>query len=473
MKVSKINLVNFRGFEQLEFGLERDVNVIAGENGIGKSSILCALTKILSHLINDFTAGRVERQEFSNSDIRRSPESPSNWLHASGYFELGEAHFDFGIERSLLTGEQQEALIEEIVQLERDLLRVEGGNKRDRDKMARKIRRDITSRKQLINGADERSNLILAGIDVPGIEFDPQAPDRSLQEYKSALKKRPAQPIAVFFSTKRFFNDSIKKIPKSPPFTLQRAYSNALEDLDVSLSDFAHWFHFASKSEAGSKISERMVEVITEFVPTFSNLRIEESGGLKFLVDKGDVTLPLTELSDGERGLIAMVFDLARRLVLANPDSDDPIAEGEGIILIDEIELHLHPKWQREVLGRFSSTFKNCQFIVTTHSPQVIGEVDARSIRFLERDKDSQKITVWRPTGALGLDSNRVLDELMGVSERNQRIQKELDHLFELIDNEKFDEAREAMNPLAQLLGSDEPELTRAKALIKFLEGEE
>ena len=87
-------------------------------------------------------------------------------------------------------------------------------------------------------------------------------------------------------------------------------------------------------------------------MPEFHNLHIQEEPRLGFMVDKRGQRFYLHQLSDGERGLLALVFDLTRRLAIANPDSNNPIAEGVALVLIDEIELHLHPKWQRDVLQR-------------------------------------------------------------------------------------------------------------------------
>tara|TARA_R110000850_G_scaffold86975_1_gene187142 strand:- start:321 stop:977 length:657 start_codon:yes stop_codon:yes gene_type:complete len=186
---------------------------------------------------------------------------------------------------------------------------------------------------------------------------------------------------------------------------------------------------------------------------------------------KAGKQLFLEQLSDGERGLIALVFDLTRRLAIANPNLENPIAEGGALVLIDEIELHLHPKWQRDVLRRLQDTFKACQFVVTTHSPLVLGEVPARCVRFLEFVEG--KVSVIEPTEAYGMDANSILQEFMGASVRNRKVEDELKGLFELIDQERFDEARSTIEALERQLGEDEPELTRASALIRFLGGAE
>jgi len=111
-------------------------------------------------------------------------------------------------------------------------------------------------------------------------------------------------------------------------------------------------------------------------------------------------------VSDGERALLAMVIDLCRRLALANPELDNPLT-GAGVALIDEIELHLHPQWQREVVEKLRGTFPNVQFILTTHSPFVIQSV---------RSEDSLMLLDGQPLAELG---NKGVEEiaraLMGV----------------------------------------------------------
>ena len=100
------------------------------------------------------------------------------------------------------------------------------------------------------------------------------------------------------------------------------------------------------------------------------------------LINKNGLDLPVNTLSDGEKCLFSLVGDLARRLALANPNLTDPL-QGSGIVLIDEIDLHLHPAWQRKIVGQLKDTFPNCQFIITSHSPQVLGELPASDIFIL------------------------------------------------------------------------------------------
>jgi predicted ATP-binding protein involved in virulence len=181
-------------------------------------------------------------------------------------------------------------------------------------------------------------------------------------------------------------------------------------------------------------------------------------------IQKHNEELIINQLSDGEKCLLAMVGDLARRLAIANPGLDNPL-QGSGVVLIDEIELHLHPKWQRDSIPALTRTFPNCQFIVTTHSPQVISQVKPEGIYILEKTEDG--IAVKQPESSYGRDSNRILEDLMDTPERPQPIKETLLELFRLIDEGKLSEARQLKNNLAQEIGSDEPEFASADMLIR------
>jgi predicted ATP-binding protein involved in virulence len=263
-------------------------------------------------------------------------------------------------------------------------------------------------------------------------------------------------------------------LPKTKGIEIATAYSKALDQLEISLNDFANWYRV--QSETGSKkrtkrVFQQLDSAIATFLQDVKSLQLHPERPPRFSVKKNGDTFFLEQLSDGERGLLALVFDLTRRLAIANPESDNPIAEGVALVLIDEIELHLHPKWQRDVLGRLRSIFQNCQFVVSTHSPLVLGEVEARCVRFLEFQDG--KVVATTPTEAYGMDANRVLQELMGAPVRNKQMERELRALFELIDAEDFSQAREKIAALELQLGEHEPELTRAQSLITFLEGSE
>lgn len=179
--------------------------------------------------------------------------------------------------------------------------------------------------------------------------------------------------------------------------------------------------------------------------------------------DGSTVELSLNQLSDGYRSMVAMIMDFARRLVLANPDLENPL-EAEAILLIDEVELHLHPQWQQTVVPSLRRAFPNTQLIVTTHSPQVLTTVESRNIRVL---RDNQVVAA--PPGANGAESKRMLEPVLGTESRppgNPRV-AELNRLFQYIREEKLEEAKGLASELDVWVGGNDPSIDEARMLIE------
>ena len=138
------------------------------------------------------------------------------------------------------------------------------------------------------------------------------------------------------------------------------------------------------------------------------------------------------------------------------PSPPDPAAEAEAVVLIDELELHLHPKWQRRIVRDLRAAFPRCQFIATTHSPQVVGEVGHGRIHVMADGE------VYSPTHSFGVDSSRVLEEIMDAPPRTETVHCLLSQISREIGKNRFDEARPLVTQLAGILGENDPEVTRA-----------
>ena len=437
MKLRHLSLAHCGGFEQLDIDFEPDITVIAGVNGVGKSTLLRALATVLSRAMPEFTPSRSAAINFTDDDIYNDKAS----LEVSVRLQLNGRTINAGVQR-------------------------QRGDADCGDRFM--LLRQAESSTETTDFVEALRSRTLTG--------DLEAGMKETRAALDALKTKANPPLAVYFTPKRQMPGQPRTLPDAKPFDPSIAYSRALHDREVELREFMHWFRTQEKLGATSeprrlKVLDALRSVVTKLVPEFTNLRIQETPRLGFVVDKRDQPFYLHQLSDGERGLLALVFDLTRRLAIANPDSDNPIADGTALVMIDEIELHLHPKWQRNVLSRLQKIFRNCQFVVTTHSPLVLGEVEARCVRFLEYQDG--KVIVTTPVEAYGMDANRILQELMDAPVRTTRIEAELKVLFELIDREDFEQARAKIAELEKQLGAREPELTRARSLITFLEGSE
>jgi len=180
-------------------------------------------------------------------------------------------------------------------------------------------------------------------------------------------------------------------------------------------------------------------------------------------IRKGEQELFLRQLSDGERRLVLLVADTARRMVVLNPMAPDAL-ETTGVLLIDEIELHLHPLWQRTVVPAIQAAFPQLQVIATTHAPAVLSTVPNESIVVLDQGRVLPGVR-----RACNLDANSILKGLMGTSEFPTALQESFDALYRLIDTDP-PTAQAHLDEMEGTLGPDHPELVRARALLAFLE---
>jgi predicted ATP-binding protein involved in virulence len=166
------------------------------------------------------------------------------------------------------------------------------------------------------------------------------------------------------------------------------------------------------------------------------------------------------DLSDGQRAIVGLVADIARRMCLLNPHLGQQATQSTpGIVLIDELDVHLHPRWQRVIPHALQNAFPSVQFITASHSPQILGEVKPEEIVLLRPGGTSH------PRASYGLDSSRVLEEIMDADPRPGEIAKLLDDIYESIQRGDLEGAGRGRKKL-QELSPDLPELQRIDALM-------
>jgi predicted ATP-binding protein involved in virulence len=184
-------------------------------------------------------------------------------------------------------------------------------------------------------------------------------------------------------------------------------------------------------------------------------------------IEKQGEVIKVNQLSDGEKCSIALVSDLARRLAIANPQGENPLA-GSGIVLIDEIDLHLHPLWQRTIVPKLIEIFPNCQFMISTHSPHVLTHVRAEHIIVLDRVNGA--IEASQPREAYGKTVERILEDLMGLdTTRPIAVSEELHRIYDQISRHDLDGATAAIESMTQQVESaaSDPEIVKARLLIQ------
>ncbi|WP_165366168.1 AAA family ATPase [Brumimicrobium glaciale] len=256
------------------------------------------------------------------------------------------------------------------------------------------------------------------------------------------------------------FNDSFIYIKES-----SRYFDLIFDDLNNAIRGIIKSELLQKKKNQRSEGKElkTVAMAIEQFVPEYSLLRVKRTPRPHMLINKGDLEYNLNHLSDGEKNLITLVGDIARRLAIANPYSNNPLS-GDGIVLIDEVDMHLHPRWQRLMIPQLLKVFPNCQFIITTHSPQIISHIKPESLFLFEQKNNSLSFKKINETYGMSID--RVVENIMDDEARPVEVQKKIDHIFELIEFNNLLKAKEMILELKIEMPHD-PELLRAEMLIR------
>ena len=341
MKLKSVEIENYRAIEKLKLPLDPLLTVLHGDNGYGKTSVLSAIAVGLGH------EGML-----------------GSFLDVFIYFCEGDWREGAGNPRVSLTSMD--------------------GNVFERQGTKSVVKRKKAEEEMSAN----RENL-----------------DKALVENSRAESKD--MPIGALYGTDRTVSDVPESVVSPRQFQLPRRVPR-LDALKGALSartdfeDLFTWFYFKEDEELREQKERRdfdyqlkevsaVRQAISSMLPEVSDPRTE-SNPPRFVVsqksEQGQVEkLSLDQLSGGYRIVLALAADLARRMVQGNPHLDDPL-ESEAVVLIDEVELHLHPKWQQRILDDLQRTFPNAQFIVSTHSPQVLTTVEPQRIVELSREDD-------------------------------------------------------------------------------------
>jgi predicted ATP-binding protein involved in virulence len=438
MQVKRLQISAFRGIESLDLEFRPGATVLIGVNGVGKSSILECLAKLI-FLYTDLILPRGLVPYWREESIKNGKLLTSNSItFETTQEEIGEWGF---ISHSGNT----QGIATDSAQSESDGHSHSQGKKpgeltQEPEGFLDAIQAEITEK---IDQDKENINIPL-GVYYPTSRIIPSSP---LEDREGLSHKHQYRP--------NFLN--IQALEGRLDFTEFFTWFKDREDLENE-----------TRLETNPDHRDRQLEAIRNaipiFLPGFSQLRIKRSPR-RMVVTKNGQELIISQLSDGEKSLLTIIGDIARRLAICNPALENPL-EGEGIILIDEIDAHLHPKWQRDLVPKLVETFPNCQFFITTHSPQIISDVRSENIYLLKQDEAGEVIAV-HPDGTYGRDSNQILEDVMGVSARPELVDRHLKQLFRLIDSGDLSAARDLKNQLESAIGIDEPEFAKADVLIR------
>lgn len=305
---------------------------------------------------------------------------------------------------------------------------------------------------------------------------------KGLTALHEAVGADDALPLVVYYPDSRAAAQTPKSAGRKSEEQPTDAYDHALE-ANTDFKGFFEWYQQLDADEVYERQEKgdawrdpRLAQVrraIEQVLGTddrgallYTRLRIERKPRHRMVLDKRGKRVEVDDLSAGERSLLVLAGDLAHRLAIANPKALDPLSM-PAVVLVDEVELHLHPSWQRRVIPALMQTFSRCQFAMTTHSPQVLSSVPWKSVRVV------REFTVApspRPTE--GRDSNAILAEVLGDAERPAHITAQIEVISQRIDDEQFDEAAAAIQSLAETLTESDSEVVGLRARLALMRGD-
>ncbi|MTJ11900.1 AAA family ATPase [Anabaena sp. UHCC 0187] len=444
MHIQKVTIKNFRCFEHLEVNLDPDINIFVGNNGSGKSALLDAIAAAMYPYV-------AEIQKIVNKEQEVSPVLQRD-LPVKQNSSEQRNHPEFTLSTTSLP---EWTIIYKDPPIENDV----------DDKKRRKSSMLLVSHtsRALQEGTKKLYSELLYNCDT--LRYDKTSEFSVIAYYQS---NRNLTNIA---DIENISNQSFDRFD-----TLKKAFNAT-----ANFTDLANWFFLREYEELREGKNRKDINFelpdlkqIRNAISTIiaPNARVYFSGAtsaklmVEWTMETGEKReLLLSQLSAGYRNMLALVMDFARRLAQANPDMENPLA-AEAILMIDELDLHLHPTWQQKIIPDLKKVFPNTQIIATTHSPEVVTTVQQNQVKILE---DYQIKECPSPTR--GMKSSDIVRYVLGLSDLRPDTEesKTLTQLFEAIDNGQLEEAKRLKKEL-QHWESFDPDMTRADMQIRRLE---
>lgn len=460
--LSLVKMENFRALRALDLKLDPHLNVFIGRNASGKTTVLDAIAAGLAAVQDELFGSRIIDQ-LIDPRIDRT----KTWA---------------------AEGKETQA----------EFLRLQYWGQSERSQRARQPseRTDRDAQPKVLSWNVYKSGAGGRGARDTGMEES--ALRGPLRGVKQALQYRESDPspvpIFAYYGSKRAISAEVlhqeaKHLEDLPDGEWQLRRAAAYDDALIASAGYKNlvsWWRSMQSAEDELKkerkdFSAQLPALLAVRRVIEKTVRSQEAGGMRcrnprtkgghpgLVVDfqRGDGEPPetreLAQLSDGFRTHLALVMDLARRMVQANPPRDSDLDEAgwgtssHAVVLIDEVELHLHPGWQRSVLKDLREAFPNTQFIVTTHSPQVIATVPRQHVQLLSEGRVIDNLYVE------GRDSNALLEDVFGISSRPEEYAQAVEELFVLLDDEeKLELAREKLAKLEKMFSGVDADIVKA-----------
>ncbi|HAR75422.1 MAG TPA: ATP-binding protein [Psychrobacter sp.] len=486
MKVKRLHLQNYGRFEDLKIDFAPttektgNVTVIVGNNGAGKSQILQALATSLSWFVGSLKTGEITGSKIDLKLIKNDKTEASIKVitdhQKDNKSDVSKSQFSF------VQWQLSNVRDGRVEQLGNNFSQLNGLVKRYRNKLTHvenfalpllvlyPVERAVlqyVAADTVSYGYDQLKgyygSLDGASIDfsdflswfrnAEDIENEANIKNIGLDKYSYNEKKKEIDneisKLETMIEKEDNENNKIELLK-----TLLKRYSESIKMADLYMSeiDLSRNLLIRSIPLLATK------EAIEDFT-CFQNPHIRRQDTPTMIVEKDGEELDVNQLSQGEKSLLALVGDIARRLATLNPSLDNPL-EGEGVVMIDEVDLHLHPKWQHDLIDKLVKTFPNVQFILTTHSPHVISDRNDILLYSLDDNELTEMPNVY------GEDANTVLTKIFDVDIRDSDVEEQFTIIRRAISKHDYVTAENCITELAEKLPSDHLELLKCRLLL-------
>ncbi len=413
MQLKKVGIKNFKGIEQKEIIFKPGFNLIQGANGTGKTSVLEAIAVGLGGFIAGLSD--VATRHFTVDEIRNV------------YMKTGDGSYN------KMNVMPLEVLIEAILEGEEF--------KWMRGKSSINASKSTTQPRDICKKAE-----------------------------KMAEDKNAEFPILLYLSAGRVWSQKREK--NIDIFRKQYFRTIGYTDALIDASNIKLLLNWCMKMEMVAWQKEKKIaeyEAVKQAVAKFMDI-MDESKGHEVFYDKQeeqlmykieDKILPITQLSAGYQSLVWMAFDIAYRMAVLNPDKKEHITETKGVVLIDEIDIHLHPRWQWNIVNALRTVFPNVQFIAATHSPILFAASNDLWLIDIEQEEVSYM------ESRCGYDANAVLEMFMGAKCQNPNTEKLIHSIYVAIRKKEYELAETKIQELVSITNENHSEVIAAKMELR------
>lgn len=436
LRIDRIKLSNYRCFPLFSMDFHPELTVIVARNGCGKTAVLDALAVALGPFVGAFDEAK--GTYFTTSDARLARRRGATM-----------------------------AEMEEQYPLTMSVAGIVNGHKK-------------TWQRELMGAKSRTTHAGAAALSDYGRDLQ-----RRVRAAADGRGASPLLPLVSYYGTGRLWSEMRLTSGKKAGNKTSRlvGYTDCLGSAS-KYKVFADWFERLCRAEFEERDMPASLAVIRDLLAAIRgavDTVLQPSGwhSIAFKSTKADIVathdqfgvLPVAQLSDGIRALIALTADIAHRAIRLNSHlGKKAVTSTPGIVLIDEVDMHLHPEWQQVIIASLRKAFPRIQFIVTTHSPQVLTTVRKEHVRLLAADGTATALA----DGTYGAESSRVLAEVFGVHPRPQDAQSVTDlHTYLAMVEEgkaRTPEALTLRSALEDALGKHDPDLSLADIRASQLE---